>query len=335
MEKPVTKRMLFDFFSEKTTALQRKLIEEWLKEAGSRELYYQYLDEWERENLQFFPDLDTAAENYEILLDGGMADKVSSGDFSPKHGFFVSRTGKWYQGLVAASVLLITVFLFKKDLMYKSIQSPTDHSSSYVLRDGTQVLLNANSKLLIPRFGFGNGSREVELEGEADFNVTHTRSNDRFIVHMGDHYGIEVLGTQFVAYSRKEGKRVFLSQGKVKLRLPEGKQVYMKPGNLFTSKQNGSFDITVPSKPQKYTAWKEHLFYFDNTTLSDVVHQMRERFGVDVRISDTVLSERRIGGIYRAEHTDDLLQILSDLLHLEVIQNPDHIELRIIKTQKL
>jgi transmembrane sensor len=328
MEKPVMKRLLFDFFSEKTTAMQRKLIEEWLKEPPNEELYYQYLDAWESENPQFFPDLDEAMKRYQVQLTGTVSRKAASEPSVNLQRLPSLSRGRWYSSLVAACVLIVACFLFRKELMYQTLKSANAHSSTYQLSDGTTVLLNANSTLLIPRFGFGSDSREVELEGEADFTVTHTKSNKRFIVNMGDHYRIEVLGTQFVAYSRSQEKRVFLSHGKVKLQLPQGKQIYMKPGNLFTSGSNDSFDITVPAKPQKYTAWKEQLFYFDNTMLSEVARQMKERFNVEVRIADTILAERRIGGIYRAEHPDDLFHILSELLPIEVIQNQDHVEIR-------
>lgn len=326
MKNKVTKSLLFDFFSEKTTVMQRKLIEDWLSSPENQERYYQYLDEWESKNLQFFPDSEKAMQHFIAQMAGGNTERSA-----PKPEMklqIISRLNRWCYTLIAASVFLAVFVTFKKELMWKSLKSGTGNSTAYVLTDGTKVILNANSTLWIPRFGFGEESREVELQGEADFDVTHTKSNKRFVVNMGDRYRIEVLGTKFVAYTRDSKKRVFLSSGKVKVQLPEGKQVYMKPGNLFASRPDCTFDVTVPDKPQKYTAWKEQLFYFDNTTLSEVSREMRERFDIDVRVSDTVLTGRRIGGIYRAEHPDDLLQILSDLLKLEVVQNQDHIELR-------
>jgi transmembrane sensor len=325
MENPVTKRLLFDFFSEKTTAMQRKLIEEWLSSPENQELYYQYLDEWESENPQFFPDLNRAMQAYQFQLDGTRVRKaVANLEVSQLPVFNVKN---WLRGLVAASVLIGAFYFFQKDVMYKTLQSTAGKSSTYLLSDGTRVVLNANSTLRIPRFTFGNGSRVVELDGEADFDVTHTINNKRFIVKMGDSYQIEVLGTQFVAYSREEKKRVLLCRGKVKLQLPAGKQVYMKPGNLFTSVSNDSFEISIPAKPQKYTAWKEQLFYFDNTPLLEVTQQMKERFNVNVCIADSVLLGRSIGGIYRAENPDDLLEILTELLELEVVQKEKITEL--------
>lgn len=326
MKNQVTKNLLFDFFSGKTTVMQRKLIEDWLSFPENQERYYQYLDEWESENLQFFPKSEKALQHYMAQMAGRNEEgAVPRSEIKLQTK---SRLDRWSYIFLVASVFIAVFITFKKELMWKTLKSGTGNNMSYVLTDGTKVLLNANSTLRIPRFGFGEGSREVELQGEGDFDVKHTKSNQRFVVNMGDQYRIEVLGTQFVAYSRDSQKRVFLSSGKVKVQLPEGKQVYMKPGNLFASRSDSTFDVTMPAKPQKYTAWKEQLFYFDNATLAEVSREMRERFDIDVRVLDTVLVNRRIGGIYQAEQPDDLLLILSDLLKAEVVQNQDHIELR-------
>jgi transmembrane sensor len=287
-------------------------------------LYYRYLDEWESKSPQFYPDLDEAIQSYRLRLEGSVTDKVHGELELAKPSVLGFR--RYIRGIVAASILITVCFLLKKEIMFKSLQSARGKNESYLLADGTKVVLNANSKLLVPRFGFGNASREVELEGEADFDVKYAE-NKRFIVKMGDAYKIEVLGTQFVAYSRNTKKQVLLYQGKVKLQMPTGKQVYMKPGNLFTSTSTDSFNVTVPPNPERYMAWKEQLFYFDDTPIQDVVAQMEERFDIKIRIMDTVLLSRRIGGIYHAENADQLLEILSELLNLEVVQNQEITEL--------
>ncbi len=327
MKESVIRQLLFDFFEGKTTSIQRKMIEEWLAESPNEELFYRYLDEWENEHPQFGPDQEIALDRFRSAMAGG------NGTGPHRAGPEAERTSRLGQWLwLAASIAVITMGIaFQKQILYKSLESGPGKMVTYRLSEGTEVLLNANSTLLIPRFGFLGGDREVELDGEAEFKVTHTRSHDRFVVKMGDRYRIEVLGTEFVAYSRARGKRVFLKEGKVKLGLPEGRQLYMKPGNLFVSGRNGSYRMTAPADTRPYTAWKEQTFYFNNTLLSDVAQQIGEQFGTEVRIPDTLLAQRRIGGIYKADQVDDLLQILSELMQIEIIQKEDHIELAIPK----
>ncbi len=65
---------------------------------------------------------------------------------------------------------------------------------SLKLPDGTQVKLNADSKLTVPE-KFSGSSREVELIGEAYFDVVKDPSKP-FIIKMPEFY-VEVKGTSF------------------------------------------------------------------------------------------------------------------------------------------
>lgn len=333
MENTVTKSLLFQFFSKKTTILERNLIEEWLNEPENEERYYRYLDEWESLNPQFNPKIEQAMFAYRLQLDfDSVEQKVQTTD--KPHPSQSRRVKWWWQAGTAASIMFIILFVFRKELLYKSLNSSIGKSSSFILSDGTKVLLNANSSLIVPRFGFTSQSRVVELKGEANFKVTHTKTNKLFIVRMGHQHEVVVLGTEFVAYTRENRKRVFLSDGKIMLQLPKGKQVCLKPGNLFVTSLNGKYEISTPDKPEQYTAWKDQQFYFDNTKLSEVVQQMKERFDIDIQVRDSMLNERRIGGIYQAEHPDELLQSIAELLLLEVVYHQDYIELCTPKTPK-
>lgn len=327
MKESLSKDVLFDFFDGRTTSIQRKLVEDWLADPRNEELYYQYLDEWESRHPQFTPQAESALSEFVALVNDQDAAKEIPLYQAEKAHFSIWKSA-WAYTAVAACFLVVGGFVFNQELMYKSLTSENGRISAYELSDGTKVVLNANSVLRVPRLGFGSGNREVVLEGEAEFKVVHTERDSRFIVKMDKDYSIEVLGTEFVAYSRERGTKVFLTKGKVKLSLPKGKQLYMKPGNLFSTEKGGKFTLTSSSTPAKFVAWKQDMFYFDNTLLSEAVQQLNERFKVDVRILDPVLGNRRIGGVYKARQADDLLAILSELLHLEVVKHNEFIELR-------
>jgi transmembrane sensor len=332
MKESLSKDVLFDFFDGRTTSIQRKLVEDWLADPRNEELYYQYLDEWESRHPQFSPQVESALSEFVALVNDQDAAREIPLHQTEKTHFSIWKSAWAYSAVAAAAVaacfLVVGGFVFNQELMYKSLTSENGRISAYELSDGTKVVLNANSVLRVPRLGFGSGNREVMLEGEAEFKVVHTESDSRFIVKMNKDYLIEVLGTEFVAFSRERGTKVFLTKGKVKLSLPKGKQLYMKPGNLFSTEKDGKFTLTSSSTPAKFVAWKQDMFYFDNTLLSEAVEQLNERFKVDVRILDPVLGKRRIGGVYKARQADDLLAILSELLHLEVVKHNEFIELR-------
>ncbi|GAB4039434.1 FecR family protein [Spirosoma jeollabukense] len=331
MNSPLIKNIVFDFFDGKATAIQRKYIEAWLADEANQETYFQYLDEWESQRPQFSLDTDKAMASFEQVL-------LNTHPPAPQPKMIkqspATRTIRWWGWSMAASVLLMSLlggWLFRAQWLYKSYKTAYGQTTTFQLSDGTSVTLNANSRLQVPRFGFGNDTRDVFLEGEGEFNVTHKADNQRFIVRTDGNFQIEVLGTEFVVYARERGKRVFLNKGNVKLELPQGQQLYMKPGNVVTVANSGRYHLTQKAPARPYLAWKEHWFYFDNTTLTEVAEQIRERFGVQVVVTDTELAQRRIAGNFKAEKADDLLQILTELLNLTVVKTRNHIELRTSK----
>lgn len=335
MKELVTREFLFDFFDGKTTSIQRKLIEEWLKNTSNEEMFYSCVDEWERLHPQFSPERQTAQQKYELILEGESISNVKckvllEKDVSRK---FLGSANLWFAA--AVSLLFLITFVFRERIIFEIYTPPLGQTSSFFLADGTQVVLNSNSTLKVPRFGFGSDAREVQLFGEAEFKVTHLKNNLRFRVVMGDGYQVEVLGTEFMAFSRASRKSIFLLKGKVKLELPKGKRLYMKPGSYFSANAAGEFKITNPKEIVAFTAWKEQAFYFDNTQLSEVARQIQERFNVTVRIPDKNLAKTRIGGIYKARDADELLEILSVLLEIDITQKSDFIELRTSKSYDL
>ncbi|QDK78412.1 DUF4974 domain-containing protein [Spirosoma sp. KCTC 42546] len=327
MKPSLTKTIVFDFFDGKATAIQRKYIEAWLADEANQETYYQYLDEWESQRPQFAVDADKALDAFLPVLEDTNPRTLQPKIIKNTPSFW---TKHWLGLRIAASVLLVSLlggFLFRAQLLYTSYQTAYGQTSTVQLSDGTLVVLNANSTLHVPRFGFGSDTRDVFLEGEGEFTVTHTANNQRFIVRTPGNFQIEVLGTEFVVYARERGKRVFLNKGKVKLGLPQGQQLYMKPGNVVTVANSGRYKLTQSAPARPYLAWKEHWFYFDNTSLAEVAQQIQERFGVKVVVTDSLLSQRRIAGNFKAEKADDLLQILSELLNLNIVKTRHHIEL--------
>jgi ferric-dicitrate binding protein FerR (iron transport regulator) len=331
MEGLITKQLLLDFFDEKATSLQRKLVEEWLEAPENEELFYSYLDEWERKNPQFFPDRENAQQKYSALLRGEVEPQQPPETEDEDTG--LARTYFPYKmlWLVSASVALVMAFFFRSELIYKEYTAPPGQTNAFYLEDGSHVVLNANSVLRVPRFFFEKGRREVWLDGEAEFQVKHTENNARFSVLMGNEYEIEVLGTEFTAYSRARGKRVFLKMGKVKLNLPAGEQIYMKPGSYFSADSLGTYEVSTPQQPEAITAWKEQAFFFDNTQLSEIAEQIYERFQIKIVIKEKALANRKIGGTFQARNADELLETLSELLEMKITQKTDYIELSTLK----
>src|SRR5262249_20816465 len=89
--------------------------------------------------------------------------------------------------------------------------------ATIALGDGSRVVLGPRSRLSMPEH-FGDGPRDVTLDGEAYFTVQHDAAHP-FRVHAagGD---IEDVGTRFVvrAYAGEATVRVIVADGQVSAR---------------------------------------------------------------------------------------------------------------------
>lgn len=319
MKEQLSKHTLFNFFSGQASPLQKRLIEDWLTQSANTEKYYEWLEEWEEKHPQFIPDMEHGLEQY--LRRMSTSDKpVIYANTIKSLGTFSTR---WI-GYAAAIILLFasTLYLSYDFFKYETFTTDFAEVRTLVLDDGSKVSLNANSFLKVPRFGFGKKTREVFLYGEAEFSVVHEKNDTKFLVHTTDHLEVEVVGTEFIVYSRTRGSKVVLNKGKILLRSltdTTHKTLAVKPGDVVTVHQ-GAFRIKEKQKVQAHAAWKEHRFVFDHTPLTEIAFQVEENFGLKMQINDTLLAKRELTGTYEAMNAAELLDVLSRVLDVEVKQ---------------
>lgn len=323
MNAEINKEFIFSYLSGKTSALQKQMVDEWVKQPANEELFYKWLVEYEYQRPQYLTNLPEAIERFHAYAD--------QFDQNPSLVFPTEETplptqryfGLWMLAACLIGGVLVGSWVFRNNIMYQTHTTAFGETKSLELSDQTKVTLNANSSLRVPRFGFGTQTREVLLTGEANFDVTHTPDHQKFIVKTNKGFEVVVLGTEFTVYSRQQTAKVVLNTGKVQLRYREGqtqKQVIMKPGDLVTLDQRNHLQQEVTPQPEKYAAWKDHRFVFDDTTLEEFAKIMDENYGIQVIIKDETLSKRTLVGSFRAENADELLGIVSEIFNIKIVK---------------
>lgn len=327
MNTNITKELLFNHFAQKTSPLQRQLINDWLKEEKNEELYYQWLEQWEHHNLQYLPETNLALTRFVDFMEAGQTPITSTvtSDDENRH------SPRWYKWAVAASIFLclgLLTFLFKNQLYFQTYKTQIGENQAIILPDGSKAVLNENSTLRLARWGFGSKNREVFLTGEASFSVKHTLDNQQFIVKSENHFEVVVLGTEFSVYARQQGSKVVLKKGKVRIEYIEGntqKQLIMKPGELVSlDTQNHIHKKVAVIKPQNIET-KDNRFVFEETTLQEVGYLLEENYGLTVEIKGEELSQRVLMGSFRAENVDELLKTISELLNINVVRQGNQV----------
>lgn len=168
-----------------------------------------------------------------------------------------------------------------KDRMLTA-STPKGGTYQVVLPDGSKVWLNAGSSLKFPSTFGRLKNREVELVGEAYFEVFKNK-NQPFVVKSKDQE-ITVLGTHFNvnSYAYEADVKTTLLEGSVqiiRLQEPEKKTI-LKPGQqAVVSKQ---FLRIIPVDVDVATAWKNGKFLFRNEKLESILNRLAYWYDVEI-----------------------------------------------------
>ena len=230
---------------------------------------------------------------------------------------------RWW--VAAASVILLAAAAWSLHSMLTGtipeLRTVYGEIKEKKLPDGTEVVVNADSKIVFSPGWKDGKDREVWLTGEAFFHVSKTPMKSRFIVH-ANHFDIIVTGTQFNVVSRQDKANVMLKEGSVILHTEEGRELKMIPGDFVEYRR-----ATLEKKPVKndsVLAWKDHKLVFNNTPLRDLIQIIREHYGVSVTTAGEV-EEKTIYGILPNDNLDVLLQALEATGDFVVVRHGDNI----------
>lgn len=176
--------------------------------------------------------------------------------------------------------------------IYNKVEIPCGGEYALVLNDGTKVRLNSLSSLRFPVV-FGTGSREVELTGEAYFEVA--KNGEPFVVHTNG-MKIEVLGTIFniLAYPGEEYQTTLVS-GSVKINSDRGESLILKPSQqAILSPESGNIEVRTVDVAF-YTSWVKGKIYFKDQRLEDIMKTLSRWYDIEVKYANEEVKNKRFG----------------------------------------
>jgi ferric-dicitrate binding protein FerR (iron transport regulator) len=168
-----------------------------------------------------------------------------------------------------------------QQVVYNTLRTPRGGQYEIILPDGSKVWLNAASSLHYP-VAFAGTTRTVEITGEGYFEIAPDPQKP-FIVKVGDDEKIEVLGTRFNVNSYpEEGEiRTTLQDGSIRIS-GGGKSILLKPSEAVEfDKATGKMEVG-PVNVNAVIAWKNGLFYFDNTNIKEIMEQVSRWYNINI-----------------------------------------------------
>ncbi len=174
------------------------------------------------------------------------------------------------------------------------------------LADGTNVWLNAASSLRYPTI-FSGKNREVELSGEAYFEVAHDAAHPFRVVTKKQ--TIEVLGTHFNinAYDNELVSKTTLLQGAVRV-MVRGASRTLKPGQqaAVTLNKINLENVDV----REAVAWKDGFFEFTDTDIQTIMRQISRWYDVDVVYDGKITGETFTGRVSKFLSVNQVLKLV-------------------------
>jgi transmembrane sensor len=165
------------------------------------------------------------------------------------------------------------------------------------------VLLGPGSELTLAQ-GFGRGSRELTLHGEARFDVVHD-STRPFIVHTAA-ASFRDVGTVFAVHSDDaEGARIVVSSGVVAVHGKAGAAPFvLKAGDRATVALAGTVRVERASATSDDLAWTSGKLVFRDASVEQVTADLRRWFGVELKVDSSLASKTVTATFDRASTTD-------------------------------
>ena len=192
--------------------------------------------------------------------------------------------------------------------MYSTLVVPYGRRAEIRLADGTKVWLNSGSRLVYPNNFTGNNKREVFLQGEAFFDVSHNAEKP-FHVY-AKNVDVKVLGTSFNvrAYEDETTMSTVLVEGSVALTdMGQSRNmIQLKPTQMVVYQAGSPFArSTVETK--MYTSWKEGYLYMQNQSIAYVIKTLIRYYNIPIQL-DINDRERYFSG--RLDLQADLKEVM-------------------------
>ncbi len=292
--------------------------------------------------------------------DHGVPEELASDDFGWANIYAHVKKSKrrdkqrkllpWYSAGIAASLItmIVSLIFFLNDnsddirrtkanepsLTWQNFVNTTNLTQVIVLPDSSKVAIEPESKLKFSSV-FNKTKREVYLEGEAFFQVTHN-AKVPFFVHANE-VTTKVLGTSFIIkaikYEReitvvvKTGKvSVFTSPKKEEDSLAV-KEIILTPNQQITyDKEEKEISKTLVKKPQAILPEEEvRRMRFEEAPVTEIFKALEKLYGVEIDFDEALFSTCRLTTVISKDDLYGRLDIICNVIGTSYTLHEDRI----------
>lgn len=216
----------------------------------------------------------------------------------------------------------------KNELVLNTVIVPYGKRTKITLSDNSTIWLNSGSKLIYPA-RFAKEKREVYLEGEAIFKVSHDEKHPFHVITRD--MEVKVLGTVFnlSAYSDDPTTNTTLVCGSVELRYKGnsflGKSSEMMAPDMLAIYNSSTGTVKQTKVDTKlYTSWRDGYLVFEKHPLPEIIKKISRYYNVSVKLSDqTLANETFSGNLDLKKSATQVMEVIAEIINAK-IENIDN-----------
>ncbi len=201
--------------------------------------------------------------------------------------------------------------------IYNSIIVPYGKRSFITLSDGSKVWMNSGSKLTYLA-SFKEDKREVYLEGEAIFEVTHNKERPFYVLTKDNR--VEVLGTVFNVsnYSDDDFTQTTLKSGSVEIKYASNSlfgssTTRITPGTMASYSRSTKEISKKTVNVDEYMSWRDGFFIFHSESLTNILRKVSRYYNVKIVLNEAMLKELKFSGSLDLKDTiEEVMELLKE-----------------------
>ncbi len=274
--------------------------------------------------------LDHNSPSFDVDVEGDYAKVASRLNLDLDNVIAKEPSNTWVKWMLLTLMLLAVAlagyyYLSKQEAVpVLRAMNSVDEIQEIQLADGSLIKLNIGSSLRYPE-SFDNDTREVELTGEAYFDIT--RDEARPFIITTSQSKVEVLGTSFNVRESDVEKNtsVAVISGKVRMTsIANGEFV------ILNQDQKGIVDADQSIRKEdnenlNAMAWESGILRFKSTPVMDVFGDIEAFYDISIRNNSKELDDCTFSMSSQVISLENLLENLNKLFHFDIERKGDNL----------
>jgi transmembrane sensor len=324
------------------STIEEREVLKWVGETSeNRENYYRYLNLWA---LASQKQTSGKASKKDVEQFQKLISNKNKIDIITYVNIFAKYAAVIFLAFFVGKIFFQPANTTNNTMLSNQIVVPLGSKSNVRLPDGTEVTLNAGSKLTYD-FNYGKKDRVVSLVGEAYFKVAKNK-NKPFIVNTSK-ANIKALGTEFnvKAYPDENEVEAILVEGSIqinRIKSPDRKkgaknndEIVLKPGQKLSitdeqmpekkipdskhqpAKENqnkqlvmNNNQVTEVTNVGVETSWKDSKWVIQGARLDQLAVLLSRRFNVSIQLKDEELNNYKFSATIQNETIEQIFSIM-------------------------